>query len=776
MYKYEFDKETGGVILTDDIQIFSKEPRPVYAKEMDFLGMDNYWKYDKQQEVPYMWAESNAYWYRGVMVAKAIGGSLYEAPNLLLSQQDVISSKCENTKIQVLKTGEILTPVNIEQMIEKNKDILDVITQMTVKLIYQYYNKQKNKIDCFHVAFSGGKDSIVLLNLVKKALPQNTFIVVFGDTGMEFPDTYSVINKIENDCNKEGIEFYRANSHLKPLESWKMFGPPSRVLRWCCSVHKSSPQTLKLREVLGKDNFIGADFVGVRRDESFKRSGYDYENFSKKQKGQYSQNPILDWNSAEIWLYLFTHKLPINEAYKKGNSRAGCLLCPMGGGKGDFFQYMCYSDEIDKYVESINFTNARDAGNTEALKTYVTNGGWNARKNGRDLTISELRYSEEVEEGQIKITIKKPLSNWKEWIKTIDTNGIIYNVQMNNDGYVVTVSENSFTKNPANKKKFKQVFKKAAHCINCKACESHCSHSCLSFKNGLEIKDCKMCGQCHEIESGCLAYHSLKLPTGKGVSRKMKSVNAFGSHPPKNEWVFDFLEKGSDFWDNNNLGGPQEKMFKLFLLESGMISNDTNRTPTVLFDIIKQSPYDGNYWGLVLCNFAYNSQFMWFVKNLEINQEYSREIVNDMLINEGLSNASANAVSRSWKFFCDLPFGTELDFGCYGLKGKQVSTITRTKTKVTDNRVILYSLYKFAEACGGYYQFTLTRLLKQEIESIGISPSDIFGLDRVDMEAFLNGLTVQYSDFINATFTHDLEKISLSSEKNSNDILNLFKE
>ena len=29
------------------------------------------------------------------------------------------------------------------------------------------------------------------------------------------------------------------------------------------------------------------------------------ENFGKKQKGQYSYNPILEWTSAEIWLYIF---------------------------------------------------------------------------------------------------------------------------------------------------------------------------------------------------------------------------------------------------------------------------------------------------------------------------------------------------------------------------------------------------------------------------------------------------------------------------------------
>lgn len=72
-----------------------------------------------------------------------------------------------------------------------------------------------------------------------------------------------------------------------------------------------------MREITGKDDYIGMDFVGVRAHESLARSKYDYENFGKKQRGQYSFNPILEWTSAEIWLYIFLNHLSINETYKK---------------------------------------------------------------------------------------------------------------------------------------------------------------------------------------------------------------------------------------------------------------------------------------------------------------------------------------------------------------------------------------------------------------------------------------------------------------------------
>ena len=103
----------------------------------------------------------------------------------------------------------------------------------------------------FYVAFSGGKDSIVTLDLVQKTLPHNEFKVLFGDTGMEFPDTYDTVDFVEKWCKKENIMFVRAKSKYQPCETWGKFGPPATVNRWCCSVHKTAPQILALRKNYG---------------------------------------------------------------------------------------------------------------------------------------------------------------------------------------------------------------------------------------------------------------------------------------------------------------------------------------------------------------------------------------------------------------------------------------------------------------------------------------------------------------------------------------------
>ena len=84
MYSYTWDAETGGLLLNSSPLSFSKEPRPVYYKELDILGFDRYWNYAKNDSYPYMWAEANNYFYRGRQVAKTKGGSLYTAPEIVI--------------------------------------------------------------------------------------------------------------------------------------------------------------------------------------------------------------------------------------------------------------------------------------------------------------------------------------------------------------------------------------------------------------------------------------------------------------------------------------------------------------------------------------------------------------------------------------------------------------------------------------------------------------------------------------------------------------------
>ena len=88
--------------------------------------------------------------------------------------------------------------------------------------------------------------------------------------------------------------------------------------------------------------------------------------------------------------------------------------------------------------------------------------------------------------------------------------------------------------------------------------------------------------------------------------------------------------------------------------------------------------------------------------------------------------------------------------------------------------MVLFGLYKFAEACEGYYEFTLSRLMDFGVESAGLSPAEIFGLTHEEMEQTLNGLARNFPEFVSYTSTHDLEVIRLADDKKSADVLSLF--
>ena len=87
MYQYVWDSETGGLLLTTEQAKFSKEPRPVYYKELDILGFDQFWNYPKDESAPLLWAEANNYIYKGRTVARTKGGSLYTKPEIILLEE-----------------------------------------------------------------------------------------------------------------------------------------------------------------------------------------------------------------------------------------------------------------------------------------------------------------------------------------------------------------------------------------------------------------------------------------------------------------------------------------------------------------------------------------------------------------------------------------------------------------------------------------------------------------------------------------------------------------
>ena len=806
MYAYEWDSSTGGYILTPMPLAFSKEPRPVYYKELDILGFDKYWDYDKNDSFPYMWAEANNYYYRGRLVAKTKGGSLYTPPELVLIEDPE-------------PEGYPLRFVDIPAMVDKNRQLMEQLVQETIKKIYNTFIEYQDKVDVFYVAFSGGKDSVVALDLDQRALPHNCFKVLFGDTGMEFPDTYETVEKIKQICAEEKIEFLQAKSKLKPENTWQIFGPPAVTIRWCCSVHKTTTQIMQLREVLQKPDFTGMAFTGVRGDESLSRSEYDAISYGGKHSGQYSCHPILEWNTAELFLYIYENGLTFNNAYKKGNTRAGCLVCPMSQGKHDYMKYKNYPDDTDLFINKIITTSGKNF-SKENYDRFVEQGYWRTRKSGRELSFGHDKHVFEIVKGQNVITVQKKNEYWKEWAKTIGQVTSLgdgeFSIAYEGKSYAIrTISTQEggeqFTfPNIENSKSdikflslFKSVIIKSVYCVNCGYCAAECKSGCIDMANGVHISNqCKHCFSCHDIYSHCLRYNSIKNRIGAKVMTGLDRYYSFGI---KENWLrvyFDY-EGTSSFWKSDGDGEvPNKKKdaFLNFVKDAGLVDEDKSLKGKE-YKYIKYKPNkfaekmfslgvdDESMWAYLMCNLVYaedSEEFRWFIKNIPFSETSTPESIklrlDEVMENDKSGLGKRNICDALKSFLIKTPFGKQLGLGSVidyeekvSSNGRETITLNyfvRGSWKNPDEKVILYALYKFAEACGNYRQFTLTRLLDTSVESAGISPTQIFGLNRETMEKILNGLTFNYPDLIEARFTLGLDNITLKSDKTANEILN----
>lgn len=762
MYSYDWDSETGGFLLNSSPLLFSKEPRPVYYKELNILGFDKYWKYEENDDYPYLWAETNNYFYRGRLVAKTKGGSLYTSPELVLLEDPE-------------PKGNQLQFVDIPLMVKKNSDLLEKLVNETIRKIYNIYIEHTDDVDVFYVAFSGGKDSVVALDLVQRALPHNCFKVLFGDTGMEFSDTYEEVEKIQQWCQENGIDFMRAKSKLSTDYTWGKFGPPAVTLRWCCSVHKTSPQILLLQKYTGAQSFTGMAFTGIRGDESVSRSKYKDISFGGKHRGQYSCHPIFYWNSAELYAYIYQENLMINEAYKKGNSRVGCLVCPMSSGKHEYMKMQCYPEETSRLVLKIKSTCGKVGYTQDDLTRFIDDGNWKKRKTGRELNLGHDSHLFENDKGKIIITVDKEDQRWKEWAKTIGEF-----VELSNDTYSIDCKGKAYTvkkkiisgrtvftlPNCGSSKDdlkfislFRSIIIKSIYCVNCGVCSANCSAGSIDMTDGLFISNtCRHCYQCHDIYNHCLRYNSIR--NSVGGCKKMDGMGRYLTFGIRKDWMALYFQyKGnSDFWNKNDVVVNKKKdAFLNFVKDAGLVNynkkalgdkyakNEPNNIAETLFRLGIDSD---TTWAIMLCNLAYTADFKWFIQNIIPLESYTPEKMKYMLEpvteNDKQGLVRRNIVSAFKMLLVETPLGAEIGLGNCEFEKKGNGNITlhsfvRAPWKQPIPEVILYSLYKFAdpffnedkpkdkekdkEKEDDFYQFTLSRLLEHDIDSEGISPT-----------------------------------------------------
>jgi phosphoadenosine phosphosulfate reductase len=188
-------------------------------------------------------------------------------------------------------------------------------------------NQKEYKSLPVNVSFSGGKDSLVVLDLTVSALKNQAdrdICAFFLNTGIEFPET---VEFAHNYCRDNGIELVEKRAASDFWDNVDAFGPPAKDFRWCCKICKLAPANEAIEECLKKaPTCITID--GKRRYESFSRARISTSENNPFVPGQLNIFPIKDWKAIEVWLYIYWRKLDYNPLYDLGFERVGCYLCP----------------------------------------------------------------------------------------------------------------------------------------------------------------------------------------------------------------------------------------------------------------------------------------------------------------------------------------------------------------------------------------------------------------------------------------------------------------
>lgn len=187
-----------------------------------------------------------------------------------------------------------------------------------VEIVSRFLSKLDSP-DLVVISFSGGKDSIVLLDLALRLYGRSKVIPVYVDTGMEFPFTLNYISIVEQ---YYGIEIVKVYAGIDRVVSVK--GLPTRENRWCTGFKRRAFYRKLLEIVKGYDNVFV--LLGDRDAESRSRS---HRPPVRRRNTYLEISPLKQWGTIHIQTYILSRRLPINPLYMYGFYRTGCYICPL---------------------------------------------------------------------------------------------------------------------------------------------------------------------------------------------------------------------------------------------------------------------------------------------------------------------------------------------------------------------------------------------------------------------------------------------------------------
>ena len=264
---------------------------------------------------------------------------------------------------------------DLQEKIKQAEQALRLAAQMS-----EYYYHQP-----LIIAYSGGKDSDVMLDIAKRCLNADQFEVMNSHTTLDAPETVYHIRKVFKACNGAGIKTTVRMPEYKgqPTSMWKLIEqkgtPPTRIMRYCCEILKETTTPNRMVAVgVREDESVGRrgrDFFAIlllrKSDIEFRTLQHTYAMFQLDKMGKEDAyeckmieackknkdticNPIYKFTDKDIWEYIREFGVAVNPLYEKGYKRVGCIGCPLGGEKNMRKELAEYPKYRKNYIKAFD--------------------------------------------------------------------------------------------------------------------------------------------------------------------------------------------------------------------------------------------------------------------------------------------------------------------------------------------------------------------------------------------------------------------------------------